>query len=84
MRHGSWQPGLRGVASGCLGTCSYSFLSRDRYWMGLIHLLAAFADDDSLLGRSFDDGQRIEIAQRSEYRVDIAIVGNVIAEIEHR
>ena len=37
------EQGQRGVVSGCTGTCSYSFLSRDRYWMGLVHLLAAFA-----------------------------------------
>lgn len=35
--------GERGVMSGCLGRCTYALLVRDRYWMGLIHLLAAFA-----------------------------------------
>jgi CRISPR-associated endoribonuclease Cas6 len=32
-----------GPASGFVGAVSYSFLNKDRYWMGLIHLLAAFA-----------------------------------------
>ena len=35
--------GERGIYPGFLGTCSYAFLSHDRYWLGLIHLLAAFA-----------------------------------------
>lgn len=33
----------RGALPGFTGTCGYAFLNRDRYWMGLIHLLAAFA-----------------------------------------
>ncbi|MDY7041292.1 MAG: CRISPR-associated endoribonuclease Cas6 [Chloroflexota bacterium] len=35
--------GQRGAVAGCVGTCSYAIQVRDKYWMGLIHLLAAFA-----------------------------------------
>jgi len=35
--------GGRGAVAGCVGTCSYAIQVRDKYWMGLIHLLAAFA-----------------------------------------
>jgi CRISPR-associated endoribonuclease Cas6 len=35
--------GRRGVVAGFVGACSYAMQVRDRYWMGLIHLLAAFA-----------------------------------------
>lgn len=35
--------GQHGVVAGCVGTCSYAIQVRDKYWMGLIHLLAAFA-----------------------------------------
>jgi len=35
--------GERGTYSGFVGQCSYAFLNRDRYWLGLIHLLGAFA-----------------------------------------
>jgi CRISPR-associated endoribonuclease Cas6 len=35
--------GQRGTVAGCVGTCGYAIQVRDRYWMGLIHLLAAFA-----------------------------------------
>jgi len=37
------EEGERGAYPGFVGTCSYSFLVHDRYWLGLIHLLAAFA-----------------------------------------
>ncbi len=37
------EEGERGAYPGFVGTCSYSFLVQDRYWLGLIHLLAAFA-----------------------------------------
>ena len=37
------EQGERGTVAGCLGRCTYALLVRDRYWMGLIHLLAAFA-----------------------------------------
>lgn len=32
-----------GYHSGFMGSCTYAFLVKDRYWMGLIHMLAAFA-----------------------------------------
>lgn len=32
-----------GATPGFVGTCSYAFRVKDRYWMGIIHLLAAFA-----------------------------------------
>ena len=35
--------GERGAYPGFVGVCGYAFRGRDRYWMGLIHLLAAFA-----------------------------------------
>lgn len=35
--------GGRGAVAGFVGTCSYAIQVRDKYWMGLIHLLAAFA-----------------------------------------
>jgi len=35
--------GPRGGFPGFTGTCTYAFKVRDRYWMGLIHLLADFA-----------------------------------------
>lgn len=35
--------GGRGTVAGFVGTCSYAIQVRDKYWMGLIHLLAAFA-----------------------------------------
>jgi CRISPR-associated endoribonuclease Cas6 len=41
VRYG--ERGERGAVAGCLGRCTYALLVRDRYWMGLIHLLAAFA-----------------------------------------
>lgn len=37
------EEGERGAYPGFVGTCSYAFLVHDRYWLGLIHLLAAFA-----------------------------------------
>jgi len=37
------EEGERGAYPGFVGTCGYSFLVHDRYWLGLIHLLAAFA-----------------------------------------
>jgi CRISPR-associated endoribonuclease Cas6 len=37
------EEGERGTYPGFVGMCGYSFRVRDRYWMGLIHLLAAFA-----------------------------------------
>ncbi|HID61244.1 MAG TPA: CRISPR-associated endoribonuclease Cas6 [Anaerolineae bacterium] len=37
------EEGEREAYPGFVGMCSYSFRVRDRYWMGLIHLLAAFA-----------------------------------------
>jgi CRISPR-associated endoribonuclease Cas6 len=33
----------RGAVAGFVGHCSYAIRARDRYWMGLIQLLAAFA-----------------------------------------
>ncbi len=33
----------RGAYPGFLGVCGYAFRNRDRYWLGLIHTLAAFA-----------------------------------------
>jgi CRISPR-associated endoribonuclease Cas6 len=35
--------GSEGVYPGFLGACSYGFRAHDRYWIGLVHLLAAFA-----------------------------------------
>lgn len=35
--------GARGAVAGFVGTCSYAIQVGDKYWMGLIHLLAAFA-----------------------------------------
>jgi len=35
--------GQRGGLPGFTGSCSYSFRVKDRYWMGVIHLLADFA-----------------------------------------
>ena len=35
--------GQRGGFPGFTGSCTYAFNVRDRYWMGLIHLLADFA-----------------------------------------
>jgi CRISPR-associated endoribonuclease Cas6 len=37
------QDGRRGRVAGCVGDCFYAIQVDDRYWMGLIHLLAAFA-----------------------------------------
>ena len=37
------EEGERGVYPGFVGVCSYAIQVKDRYWMGLIHLLAAFA-----------------------------------------
>jgi CRISPR-associated endoribonuclease Cas6 len=37
------EEGGRGAYPGFVGVCGYAFRVRDRYWMGLIHLLAAFA-----------------------------------------
>lgn len=37
------EAGEHGANPGFVGTCSYTFRVRDRYWMGLIHLLARFA-----------------------------------------
>ena len=37
------EDGRRGAVAGCVGTCTYAIQVRDKYWMGLIHLLAAFA-----------------------------------------
>ena len=37
------EEGQRGVYPGFVGVCGYAFRVRDRYWMGIIHLLAAFA-----------------------------------------
>jgi CRISPR-associated endoribonuclease Cas6 len=37
------EEGERGAYPGFVGTCGYAFRVHDRYWMGLIHLLAAFA-----------------------------------------
>jgi CRISPR-associated endoribonuclease Cas6 len=35
--------GGRRAVAGCVGECVYAIQVKDRYWMGLIHLLAAFA-----------------------------------------
>lgn len=35
--------GGRGAVAGFVGACTYAIQVRDKYWMGLIHLLAAFA-----------------------------------------
>ena len=35
--------GARGAVAGCVGRCTYAILVHDKYWMRLIHLLAAFA-----------------------------------------
>ena len=35
--------GGRGALPGCVGVCTYALRVRDRYWMGLVHLLAGFA-----------------------------------------
>jgi CRISPR-associated endoribonuclease Cas6 len=35
--------GRRGTVAGCVGDCFYAILDKDRYWMGLIQLLAAFS-----------------------------------------
>ncbi|MFZ1753946.1 MAG: CRISPR-associated endoribonuclease Cas6 [Caldilineaceae bacterium] len=35
--------GQRGGLPGFVGSCTYAFKVQDRYWMGLIHLLADFA-----------------------------------------
>jgi len=37
------EAGGRGAYPGFVGSCSYAFRVRDRYWVGLVHLLAAFA-----------------------------------------
>ena len=37
------QDGQRGAVAGCVGDCVYAIQVNDKYWMGLIHLLAAFA-----------------------------------------
>jgi CRISPR-associated endoribonuclease Cas6 len=37
------QDGRRGAVAGCVGDCFYAIQVDDRYWMGLIHLLTAFA-----------------------------------------
>lgn len=37
------EEGERGAFPGFLGVCGYAFRNRDRYWLGLIHTLAAFA-----------------------------------------
>jgi CRISPR-associated endoribonuclease Cas6 len=37
------EEGERGMYPGFVGTCSYAFKTHDRYWLGLAHLLAAFA-----------------------------------------
>ncbi len=37
------EQGEKGVLSGCVGQCRYYVEVPDRYWMGLIHLLAGFA-----------------------------------------
>jgi CRISPR-associated endoribonuclease Cas6 len=37
------EEGERGAYPGFVGVCGYGFQVKDRYWMGLIHLLAAFA-----------------------------------------
>lgn len=37
------QNGARGAAAGFVGTCHYAIQVKDKYWMGLIHLLAAFS-----------------------------------------
>ena len=35
--------GERGAYPGFVGVCGYAFRNQDRYWLGLIHALAAFA-----------------------------------------
>jgi CRISPR-associated endoribonuclease Cas6 len=35
--------GERGAYPGFVGICGYAFRNRDRYWLGLVHTLAAFA-----------------------------------------
>ncbi len=35
--------GERRAVAGCVGECFYAIQSNDRYWVGLMHLLAAFA-----------------------------------------
>jgi CRISPR/Cas system endoribonuclease Cas6 (RAMP superfamily) len=37
------EQGEHGVFPGFLGHVGYAFRVKDRYWMGLIHLLAAFS-----------------------------------------
>lgn len=37
------EDGARGIFPGFVGHCTYALRVKDRYWMGLIHLLAAFA-----------------------------------------
>jgi CRISPR-associated endoribonuclease Cas6 len=37
------EDGRCGTVAGCVGDCSYAIRVKDKYWMGLIHLLAAFA-----------------------------------------
>ena len=37
------EQGARGAYPGFVGVCGYAFRTRDRYWLGLIHALAAFA-----------------------------------------
>jgi CRISPR-associated endoribonuclease Cas6 len=37
------EDGQRGAVAGCVGDCTYAMRVTDRYWMGLTHLLAAFA-----------------------------------------
>jgi CRISPR-associated endoribonuclease Cas6 len=36
------QEGERGALSGCVGVCRYYAENPDRYWLGMIHLLAGF------------------------------------------
>jgi CRISPR-associated endoribonuclease Cas6 len=37
------EDGARGTMAGCVGHCVYAIQVRDRYWMGLMHLLAALS-----------------------------------------
>lgn len=37
------EDGGRGIFPGFVGHCAYALRVKDRYWMGMIHLLAAFA-----------------------------------------
>jgi CRISPR-associated endoribonuclease Cas6 len=46
VRFGAWERGNVGggrALPGFVGSCTYVLRRKDRYWMGLVHLLAAFA-----------------------------------------